>query len=125
MINVQHATPTFIPRDCPKCGSKMFPLKSIPAQDRCANEKCRWTIVTEPRGHAGRNRTLGRPHLMGNRSRTGLPKPVGSGRPKVFTDPVSLTIKVERTDRDFWQREAAACNISLGEYIRDLVNNDY
>lgn len=116
MINVQHATPTFIPRDCPKCGSKMFPLKSIPAQDRCANEKCRW-IVTDGR-LAKRGR--GRPFAKGNTARG-----AGSGRAKVFTDPVSLTIKVERTDRDFWQREAAACNISLGEYIRDLVNNDY
>lgn len=110
---------------CPKCSAKMSPLKSIPAQSRCVNEKCRWIIVTELKGHAGRNTTQGRPHLVGNRSRTGMAKPVGSGRPKVFQDPVNLTIVVERADKEFWQSEAAACNISLGEYIRDNVNNHF
>lgn len=43
---------------------------------------------------------------------------------KIFTDPVSLTIKVEREDRDTWQREATARHVSLGEHIRDNMNTN-
>lgn len=69
------------------------------------------------------NHTKGRPHLIGNRGRKGRPRPAGSGRPKIFTDPVNLTIKVERADKEFWLQEAAACNVTLGEYIRNSVIN--
>lgn len=100
---------------CPKCGARMSPLKSIPAQDRCVNDLCRWTVVTEGK----RKRARGRPFAKGNTLR-----PATSGMQKIFTDPVNVTIRVERADRDFWKREAASCNISLGEYIRDIVNND-
>lgn len=69
------------------------------------------------------NRVRGpRPHLIGKTMRPGGGRPAGSGRPKIFTDPVSLTITVERSDRDFWRSEATAFNMSLGDYIRTIVN---
>lgn len=116
----QHPVSNFTPRICPKCGGRMFPLKSIPPQDRC--QKCRWIIVTtglewQPK----RNRGRGRPFAKGNTLR-----PATSGMQKIFTDPVSLTIKVERADRDQWQREAQERDITLGEYIRDnMQTNPY
>lgn len=62
-----------------------------------------------------------RPHLLNNQFSKGRPKPRGSGRPRIFTDPVSITIKVERIDRDRWVAEAACGRLSLGEYIRCCV----
>lgn len=117
---------------CPKCGYDMLPIESVPPQKRCTN--CRWTILLTDRGEVGvthaslgkGNRTKGpRPHLKGKTGRTKPGRPAGSGRPKVFTDPVNLTIVVERADKDFWKREAASCNLTLGEYIRATLENDY
>lgn len=71
------------------------------------------------------NHTKGRPHLIGNPGRPGKGRPAGSGRPKVFTEPVSLTIRVEKEDKSFWEREAAAFNMTLGEYIRYCMNKSY
>lgn len=106
---------------CPKCGTKMSPLKSIPPQSRCVNEKCRYIITT---GKGNRVRGARRSAwLKGKTGRTTPGRPAGSGRPKVFTDPVNVTIVVERKDRDFWRHEADAFNMSLGEYIRKIVDN--
>jgi hypothetical protein len=67
------------------------------------------------------NHTTGRPHLVGNKGRKGLPKPKGSGRARIFKDPVPLTIVVERETRDYWRSEANAFGITMGEYIRHFT----
>lgn len=110
---------------CPKCSGAMSALKSIPPQDRCVNQSCRWIVVTGQIGQVGKgNRTRGpRPYLVGKTGRTKPGRPAGSGRPRLFIEPVSLTILVEKEDRDFWRSEADACNVTLSEYIRDSVNN--
>lgn len=69
------------------------------------------------------NHTKGRPHLIGNPGRPGKGRPIGSGRPKIFTDPVSLTIRIEKADKLQWEAEAIFAKMSLGEYIRAVMSD--
>lgn len=59
---------------------------------------------------------------IGNKARTGMPKPPGSGRPRLLGEKlVSFTIRVDVAERVRWQIAALDRHTSAGALIREAM----
>ena len=68
------------------------------------------------------NETKGRPHLYGNRSRTGMPRPVGSGRVACSLGSVTnFTFRIGNQELAQLTLRATQVNRKRGEILRGLV----
>lgn len=61
---------------------------------------------------------------VGNKSRTGMPRPEGSGSKPEMSDPVSFTFWIERADRDSLQQLADTGGLSLAAYLRQMIADE-
>jgi hypothetical protein len=58
----------------------------------------------------------------GNKSRTGMGRPPGSGRPNNLGEMItSFTIRISASDRDIWKRVAGEREQSVGALIREAM----
>ena len=59
----------------------------------------------------------------GNKSRTGMSRPAGSGRPRMLGNNLtSLTIRVDMHERVKWQQEAMYRGVTTGALVREAMS---
>jgi hypothetical protein len=112
---------------CSCCGRYLVQAFVFPHWFECTNQTCPDYHRVQDRHdvhakHTNRDMNDLARGTIGNRSRTGLRRPPGSGRPRMLgKNLTSLTIRVDMEERNRWASLARARGVSTGSLVREAM----